>query len=68
MRFVSFLVGSGSLIGMMLLIRVLLRGRIPPGTYEEWRKEQGLGGTKIEIPFQALTNENIENCGTDRTS
>ncbi|MDE5938495.1 MAG: hypothetical protein K2H37_05400 [Lachnospiraceae bacterium] len=36
--------------------------------YEEWRKEQGLGGTRIEIPFQALTNENVENCGTDRTS
>lgn len=36
--------------------------------YEEWRREQGLGGTKIEIPFQVLTNENIENCGTDRTS
>lgn len=29
--------------------------------YEEWRKEQGLGGARIEIPFQALTEENIGN-------
>ncbi len=29
--------------------------------YEEWRKEQGLGGTRIEIPFQELTEENIGN-------
>ena len=29
--------------------------------YEEWRKEQGLGSTRIEIPFQALTEENIGN-------
>ncbi|MDE6389116.1 MAG: M56 family metallopeptidase [Lachnospiraceae bacterium] len=31
MRFIGFLVGSGSLIGMMLLIRAVLRSRIPAG-------------------------------------
>lgn len=29
--------------------------------YEEWRKEQGLGSARIEIPFQELTEENIGN-------
>ena len=29
--------------------------------YEEWRKEQGLGGAGTEIPFLALTEENVRN-------
>ncbi|MDE7332945.1 MAG: hypothetical protein K2O16_12055 [Lachnospiraceae bacterium] len=29
--------------------------------YEEWRKEQGFGSARIEIPFQPLTKENAGN-------
>ncbi len=37
MRFICFLVSSGSLIGMMLLLRGKLRNRIPPGIlYALW--------------------------------
>ncbi len=33
---------------------------ISKSEYEKWRKEQGLEGAKIEILYQALTEENIE--------
>ncbi|MDE7332946.1 MAG: M56 family metallopeptidase [Lachnospiraceae bacterium] len=37
MRFICFLAGSGSLIGMMFLVRGTLRSRIPPGMlYALW--------------------------------
>ncbi|MDE7197490.1 MAG: hypothetical protein K2O15_01245 [Lachnospiraceae bacterium] len=33
---------------------------VSKSTYEEWRREQGLGSERIEIPFQALTSENAD--------
>ncbi|MDE6602680.1 MAG: M56 family metallopeptidase [Lachnospiraceae bacterium] len=51
MRFVSFLVGSESLIGMMFLIRVLLRGKIPPGIlYALWL----VPAVRLLIPFTLI--------------
>ncbi|MDE5938494.1 MAG: M56 family metallopeptidase [Lachnospiraceae bacterium] len=51
MRFVSFLVGSESLIGMMLLIRVLLRDKIPPGIlYALWL----VPAVRLLIPFTLI--------------
>ncbi|MDE7185832.1 MAG: M56 family metallopeptidase, partial [Lachnospiraceae bacterium] len=64
MRFVCFLVGSGSLIGMMLVVRKLLRSRISPGIlYALWL----VPAVRLLFPFTLVPVPVLPNAAaTDR--
>ena len=51
MRFICFLVGSGSLIGVLLLVRGKLRGRLSPEVlYALWL----LPAVRLLLPFTMI--------------
>ncbi len=51
MRFICFLVGSGSLIGVLLLVRSKLRGRLSPEVlYALWL----LPAVRLLLPFTMI--------------